>query len=49
MISLEELILKEEDEIDKKVIDVKSANNGDKKEDNNVKIRISRPQKLKQI
>lgn len=41
MINLEELMLKEKDEMDKKVINIKSVNNEDKKEDDDMKILIS--------
>lgn len=45
---MEELILREKDEIDKKVTNIESINKKDKREENNIKIPNAYPRELKQ-
>lgn len=49
MVSLEELMLREEDGMDEEVTDVESADDGDKGEDDDVEILIARPRELKRV
>lgn len=49
MVSLEKLMLREEDGMDEEVTDVESADDGDKGEDDDVKILIARPRELKRV
>ncbi len=49
MVSLEELMLREDDGMDEEVTDIKSTDNRDKREDDDIEILIAYPQILKQV